>query len=169
MNILKQACLAAAVLAFGASGAAAVELAAPEGRVVLTVTGDIENTNSEAGAVFDLEMLEALPGRETVVETPWYEDVQRFSGPTLRALLEAVGATGDTLEVIALNDYSSEIPVTEIEQYPVILATRKGGEVMSVREKGPAFVIYPFDIAPELYNEKTFGRSVWQVTRIEVR
>ena len=39
---------------------------------------------------------------------------------------------------------------------------------MSVRDKGPIFVIYPFDEAPELYNETYFGRSVWQAVSVEV-
>ena len=40
---------------------------------------------------------------------------------------------------------------------------------MAVREKGPLFVIYPFDADPSLFNEKYFNRSVWQVKAIEVR
>ena len=39
---------------------------------------------------------------------------------------------------------------------------------MSVRDKGPLFVIYPFDEAPELNNETYYGRSAWQVKSIEV-
>jgi len=39
---------------------------------------------------------------------------------------------------------------------------------MSLRDKGPIFVIYPFDKHPELLNEVVFSRSVWQVTEIKV-
>ncbi len=39
---------------------------------------------------------------------------------------------------------------------------------MSVRDKGPLFLVYPFDLNPELYNEKYFSRSVWQIKEIEV-
>ena len=39
---------------------------------------------------------------------------------------------------------------------------------MSIRDKGPIFMIYPFDKNPELYNEKYFSRSVWQIKSIEV-
>lgn len=161
--------MAAAAFAMLCGGASAVELPAPEGRVLVTVSGAIGFCNADGGAAFDLAMLDALESRETVIETPWYEGRRRFSGPTLKALLEAVGASGDTLRVVALNDYSAEIPISDVLAYPVILATRIDGKVMSVREKGPGFVIYPFDVAPELYNEMIFGRSVWQVSRIEVR
>lgn len=144
------------------------ELPTPTGPVVLVVTGAIENTNADGAAHFDLAMLEALAGRETVIETPWYSGRKSFSGPLISALLEEVGASGETLRVTALNEYSADLPRTDVDDYPVILATRMDGETMSVRMKGPIFVIYPFDVAPELYNEMIFGRSVWQVDAIEV-
>jgi hypothetical protein len=39
---------------------------------------------------------------------------------------------------------------------------------MSVREKGPLWVIYPFDDVPEYQNETIYSRSIWQLDRIEV-
>ncbi len=160
-----------AALAMSLTLAAAVRaepLASPEGPVLVTVTGEIGRTNADGEARFDLAMLEALPGRETTSDTPWFDGPRSFEGPLLSALLEAVGARGRTLRVIALNDYAAEIPVEDVEAHPVILAVRMEGRLLSVRDKGPAFVIYPFDAAPELYNEMIFGRSVWQVVRIEV-
>jgi hypothetical protein len=56
----------------------------------------------------------------------------------------------------------------DIKDYPVILATRVDGEELSVRDKGPLFVIYPFDEHPDLYNEVIFSRSVWQVASLTV-
>ena len=85
------------------------------------------------------------------------------------ALLDAVGAKGTTLKVTALNDYAAEIPVEDFRKWPVILATRRDGAEMPVRDKGPLFVIYPFDVDKTLYNEKYFNRSVWQVKSIEIR
>ncbi|WP_245897722.1 hypothetical protein [Palleronia abyssalis] len=146
----------------------ATELPLPKGPVILKISGDIKHTNIDGAAHFDLPMMEALAGRQTVIETPWYSGTIFFDGPLISAILEAVGAGGDTLRVVALNDYAAEIPRSDVENYPVILATRIDGEVISVRDKGPAFVIYPFDIAPELYNEMIFSRSVWQVGAIEV-
>ena len=136
--------------------------------MILTVSGDITNTNADGAAEFDLEMLEALPGRETTIETPWYSSAKMFSGPLISALLETVGAGEGGLIVTALNDYAADIPRGDVEDYPVILATRIDGQRMSVRDKGPGFVVYPFDVDPDLYNEVIFGRSVWQVASIEV-
>lgn len=149
--------------------AAAGSLAAPKGAVVLTVTGKIGERNQGEAAVFDMAMLEALPGRVTETETPWTKGKTRFEGALGAALLDAVGATGTTLHIVALNDYAVDVPVADLREWPVIVATRKDGQPMSVRDKGPLFVIYPFDLDASLYNEKIFSRSAWQVKSIEVR
>ncbi|MCE1236788.1 MAG: hypothetical protein LWW93_10570 [Hyphomicrobiales bacterium] len=144
-------------------------LAPPKGAVVLTVTGKIATTNVGATAQFDLGQLSALPGRVTETETPWTKGKTRFEGPLGSALLDAVGASGESLHVVALNDYAVDVPVEDFRKWPVILAVKKDGKPMSVRDKGPIFVIYPFDVDPSLYNERTFSRSAWQVKSIEVR
>lgn len=163
--------LASLVLAAGLAAAPAVagDLPKPQGKVVLTVTGKIGTQNSAEGAQFDLAMLESLPGRVSSVNTPWYDSRKTFEGPLGSAVLDAVGATGTTLRVVALNDYAAEIPAEDFRKHAVILATKLDGKPMSVREKGPIFVIYPFDADPSLFNEKYFNRSVWQVKSIEVR
>lgn len=151
------------------TAASAAPLSKPEGRVVLTVTGRIANRNDGEAAVFDLAMLEALPGRRSVIKTPWISGETTFEGPLGSALLDAVGAEGSVLHVAALNDYAADIPVEDFRSYPVILATRLDGKPLSVRDKGPIFVVYPFDLDPDLYNEVYFRRCVWQVKSIEVR
>lgn len=152
-----------------ATSAMAMPLQMPADDVILTVTGRITNTNSAQAAVFDKAMLDGLPGRETTTETPWFDGKHTFKGPLLSAVLGAVSAEGTVVHVTAVNDYSADIPITDIQAHPVIIATEMDGKAMSIREKGPLFVIYPFDIAPELYNEEIFGRSVWQVISIDVQ
>lgn len=155
------------LLVFGGSLSAA-ELPTPQGDVILTVTGNITTTNGDGVAQFDRAMIEGLAQHTTQTNTPWYDESRRFSGPLGSALLAAVGAEGATLRIVALNDYSAEVPASDFTEHPVILATDIDGEQISVREKGPFFLIYPFDDAPELFNEVYFGRSVWQIVRIEV-
>lgn len=168
MKILGLFTTTAAVL-FAAGLGPALALDKPTGPVVLTVKGAITHTNSEAGAEFDLAMLAALPGRVSEVETPWTAGKTRFEGPLGRAVLDAVGATGSMLKVTALNDYSADVPVEDLRAHDVILATTMDGKPMSVRDKGPLFIIYPFDAEPDLYTELYFNRSVWQIATIEVR
>ncbi len=140
----------------------------PKDGVVLTVMGAIDDTNATDRAEFDMPMLKALEGRSGSMETPWTEGTTRFDGPLLRSVLEAVGAHGRTLRITALNDYSAEVPIGDATDFDTILAITMNGKPMSIRDKGPIFMIYPFDSNPELYNEKYFSRSVWQIKSIEV-
>lgn len=146
----------------------AFALEAPEGPVILVVSGNVGNPNVGDEAHFDTAMLAALAQRETLTHTPWHDGAIRFSGPLGRAVLEAAGAEGVSMRVIALNDYAATIPVSDFENYDIILAMQANDRVLRIREQGPLFVIYPFDEYPELMNEEIFSRSVWQVKRIEV-
>jgi hypothetical protein len=166
------ASLAATLTTTLAGPARAVTLGQPQGPVILTVRGTgggiVGSPNAGEVADFDLAMLDALPQQETVTETPWYDGPISFSGPLISDILAAAGAEGAGLRAFAVNDYAADIPMEDITTYPVILASRIGGELISVRDKGPLFVIYPFDRHPELVNELIFSRSVWQVKALEV-
>jgi hypothetical protein len=50
----------------------------------------------------------------------------------------------------------------------VIVAHRIDGQPIPVRERGPFFVIYPFDQAPELRNARYYQRSIWQLEAVEI-
>ena len=156
------------LIAVAPPGAFAEGIAAPTGKVILTVRGQIETTNVNDTAEFDLAMLDQIEQRPVTAETPWYDEAHTFDGALLSEVLEAVGARGTELRVTALNGYEATIPMADVERFPMILATRVDGNLLSVREKGPIFVIYPFDLGDELYNELYYGRSVWQVQAIDV-
>ncbi|MGO4387574.1 molybdopterin-dependent oxidoreductase [Microvirga sp. 2YAF29] len=163
----------AAIIAFlGLSGIGAAEaqtLPAPKDRPILTVSGNISVTNQGGTAVFDRAMLEAVGTISYETGTPWYPEPVKFEGVPLAKLMQYLGAKGGHIVVTALNDYSSDIPFTDIMKYNVILATKQNGQYMSVRDKGPLFIVYPFDSDPELKHQTYYGRSVWQVSKITVK
>ncbi|MBP1851344.1 molybdopterin-dependent oxidoreductase [Rhizobium halophytocola] len=160
--------LFALTLMLVSSGAPAGALDMPAGEPILIVSGAVAQPNRGSEAVFDRTMLEDLPGREAKMETPWTEGVVTFSGPYLRSVLQAAGAKGSRLIIHALNDYAAEVPFSDSTTLDTILAVRLDGEEMSVREKGPSWLIYPFDLDHSLYSERYFSRSVWQIKSIEV-
>lgn len=167
MRFATVAAIAAALLLV--TPVSAAELATPTGRVILTVTGDIENVNAGDIAEFDAEMLAALEQGSITTTTPWYETARTFSGPLGTAFLKAVGARGTTLRVTAINDFVSEIPLEDMAKHGVVMATEIDGQAISVRERGPIFVMYPFDANEgELRNQLYESRAIWQVKAIEV-
>ena len=147
---------------------AAHALDKPTGDVILTITGTVDNPNADGKAEFDMAMLEAIAGRTASMETPWTTGKVTFSGPFLKGVLEAAGAHGTVMNIKALNDYAIDVPFEDATSLETILATRMEDKPMSVRDKGPLFLIYPFDLKPELYNEKYFARSAWQIKEIRV-
>jgi len=147
---------------------AANTLPAPSGRVILTVDGRIGTTNAPAKAVFDREMLESLAQGTIRTHTPWFEGVRRFEGPLGTALLEAVGAEGTRLVITALNDYSVVVPIEDLKNHGVVFALKLDGQYLRVRDKGPLFLVYPFDDNPDLRNEMIQSRSIWQIKSIRV-
>lgn len=134
--------------------------------VVLTIDGAIEGGKP---VDFTLAQLEALGTKTIVTATPWTEGTPTFEGVPMSALLEHVGAKGETAEVMALNNYQTSIPISDFTDFPVILALKMDGNYMTVRNKGPLFVMYPFDDDPSLKTELYFSRAAWQVRTITIK
>lgn len=145
------------------------DLSVPTGKVILNVSGQIQHMNDEASAVFDREMLVSLPQKTVTVETPWTEGQVTFTGPVMRDVFSKIGANGTSIDAIALNDYKITIPMSDVETYDVIFALQQDGKKLSIRDKGPIWVIYPWGDYEELRVEKYFTRSIWQLKTIVVK
>ncbi|HSC79235.1 MAG TPA: molybdopterin-dependent oxidoreductase, partial [Chitinolyticbacter sp.] len=117
----------------------------PKGPVVLTISGAIEHGQPDRAVLFDDAMLQRFKQHRLTVQTPWYPQPQTFEGPLLRDVLANAGVRGTQLSLRALNDYVTTIPVADSQRYNVILARKRNGKLMTVRDKGPLFVMYPFD------------------------
>ena len=156
---------AVAFLSAGSAGA----LDTPAEKPILTVSGKIGTTNKDGAAQFDRAMLESLGMVAFETTTPWHKGPVKFEGVPLVKVMDAVAANGERLVAVALNDYSAELPMEDVGKYNVILALKRDGEYMPVRDKGPLFIVYPYDSVPELKSQKFYSRSVWQLARLEVK
>ncbi len=153
------------MVAAGASGAARAQVT-PQGTVVLTVSGKINNPSGDAR--FDMAMLEALPQHSFTTRTPWYPQPRKFTGPLLREVLSQAGARGDQVRAIALNDYRIDIPMDDLVRFDVVLARLLDDKPMAVRDKGPLFIVYPFEARPELRSTVYYSRCAWQLKALQV-
>ena len=143
-------------------------LAPPAGAVVLTIGGRIQRTNQGERAALDMAMIEALAQRSLTTKTPWFKEPRKFTGPLLRDVLNLVGAQGTTLRIAALNDYRIDVPSDDTRRFDVVLARLIDDKPITVREKGPLFMIYPFDSDATLRSPVYYSRSVWQLKSIDV-
>ena len=146
-------------------GAAAAQIppaARPAGPVVLTVG---------RSAAFDMAALARMKQRTIRTATPWYDRPHEFTGPLLREVLSAAGVPAGargSARFAALNDYKVEIPLEDAREHDVVVARLLDGQPMSAREKGPLFVIYPFDEKPGLRTAVYYSRCIWQLKSIEL-
>jgi hypothetical protein len=139
---------------------------------LLTVSGPRLGLPARQGRfIFDRAALQKMAQRKVVTETPWFKGVSEFEGPLLRDVLAAAGAGSDggsSLRCTALNDYRVDIPMQDVRELNVVLAHVFNGKPMAVRDKGPLFVIYPFDEQPRLRTTTYYSRCIWQLKAIEL-
>lgn len=168
MRQLFWAVIAIAVGLAVSSASMAQSLVAPKSAPILVISGDITNTNVAGTAQFDLPMLEALGMEKMSTKTPWYEGVVTFEGVPMDKLMKMVGAKGTSVRAVALNDYAINIPISDFAEYGTMLAIKRDGQYMPVRDKGPLFIVYPFDSNSELQTQTYYGRSAWQLAKLVV-
>ena len=153
-----------------AAPAEAGTLPAPSDTVLLTVTGAIGITNDDGAAKLDRAMLEAMPATTIRTTTIWTDGVQEFTGVSLHDFVAAMEIDGDaTLHTIALNDYAVDIPASDAVEGGPVIAYENNGEPMSVRDKGPLWVVYPYNDTAAYRSEVIYSRSIWQLDRFHVR
>lgn len=163
------AALTVALIAVASSAPAeTANLPAPTGDVVMTVSGSIGQTNVGDTMQFDIDMLEAMPAVEFTTETIWTAGPQTFRGVSLNVLLDAVKADGESIAATAINDYAVSIPISDAVDGGPIIAYQQNGDYMSRREKGPLWVVYPYDDSIDYRSEVIYSRSIWQLNRITV-
>jgi hypothetical protein len=154
---------------FGAQVAKADGLAVPTDKPILTISGEITEKNVGDTAQFDRAMLEKLGMVTIETTTPWYKGPMKFEGVPMEKLMADVGAKGQRVVAYALNDYTTEIPMEDFSKHHAILALKRNGEYMPVKDKGPLFVVYPYDSEPELKSQIFYSRSAWQVARLVIK
>lgn len=145
-------------------------LQSPIGDVLLEVSGSLSFTNTHHGMQFDREMLLSFRQVKIITSSPWESGINTYVGPKVSDIFERVGASGSEVRVTALNGYKVTISEKDIRQYDFIIALSKNGEKLTVRERGPLFLIYSFDDHPDAFLEHYLNRkTVWQVSELIVR
>ncbi len=171
MSALRGALIAfviALLMPFLPSAKAAEQLPPSQGTILLTVTGAISTTNRGETAQFDLDLLRALPQIEYNTTTIWTNGEKVFAGVPLSALLDRLGVASGTLKARAINDYTVDIPISSLQDNAPMIAYSMDGAPMSRRDKGPLWIVYPYDSDPSFRTEVNFSRSIWQLDRIEI-
>lgn len=138
---------------------------ADQGDVLLEVTGRI----AEGRVALERDALEALPPVVIETSTVVTDGIQSFTGFLMRDLLETLGAEGEEITAVAINDYAVDIPITDFYDYDVIVAYRMDAETLTRDDKGPLWIIYPRNDHAALQDIRYDYRWVWQLHKIDVQ
>lgn len=131
--------------------------------IALTVQDD-----AGTHVALSLADLDALDQITFETSTIWTDQNVSFSGVPLSSVLKTAGTSGTILRMTALNDYAVDMPVGDIgDDFPIV-ATRMNGVEISVRDKGPYWIVYPYDADPAFQTETSYARSVWQLSTLSV-
>lgn len=142
---------------------------APQGDVVLSISGLVNAAGGEE-ITMDLAALEAAGLVDYTVEDPFLHRQVTYRGPLLSELLDLwqVDSAATTLHIVALNDYSIEVPIAMARDYPLVFAIMADGEYMSIADRGPAMLVLPYDDF-EFERPAADAYWIWQIKSIEVR
>jgi len=136
-----------------------------EAMPVLEVTG---GQGPDKSFLLSVQDLQDIAVENIVTSTIWTQGVHEFSGVPLYTLLQHLDVKGTTIQAIALNDYAVAIPRSDARVGGPIVAFAIDGQPIPRREKGPLWIIYPFDQSPEFRTETIYSRSIWQLNRLNI-
>lgn len=139
------------------------------GDVLLTLSGIASSNGGQIDVSYDLAALQALPKTSFTTSTMWTEGPQMFDGVLLKDILDVNGISSGTISATAINDYAIDIPVSDAVVDGPIIAYALNGAPMSIRDKGPLWIVYPYDQNPDYQSEVVFSRSIWQLNRIVIQ
>ncbi|MCG9542484.1 hypothetical protein L1D37_01685 [Vibrio sp. Isolate33] len=118
---------------------------------------------------FSREQLLSLPQQEIATTLPWVDGESVYSGVTLLAVLESMDLpVSAQVTFVALNDYKVAVPKEDFYDYQPIIAIKQNGEFMSVRDKGPYWLIYPLSTRPDIDNTDFHAKMIWQIRDIHL-
>lgn len=145
-------------------------VAKPTGKVVLTVTGGIAETNSDKGLELDMAMLEGIGTKLYDGTDPWLGK-KKYTGVVIADILKFAGAPKDVAEVVVIAKDGKKVTLKaeDVDKYPIMLATQDGGKAIGSGLGGPVKLVFPFTTYPELEKMYTKDDWNWYVVTLEVK
>lgn len=116
---------------------------------------------------FDREALEALGMHSIKTKTPWTNGVTHFEGVKVKDVLEKAGISAKPITAMSFDDYAISIPAKFIDEYDPIIASRMNGQVMTMKDKGPYWIMFDLDNVSGETEIELRAFSVWHLVEFE--
>lgn len=108
-----------------------------------------------------------LPQQQFKTHHSWSKDAETFSGPLLEDVIKVACGDATKINMRALNDYAIEVDFNVAKKLKPIVAHSINGTRLSVREKGPLWVMVPSDDL-KTTSKEIDGMLIWQLSDIVV-
>ncbi|GGK41833.1 hypothetical protein [Salinarimonas ramus] len=156
-----------AMLAALAFFAALVAVGSPAAMAEGGTGGAIRLGEKGARGSLAVARIDALPQHEMPSGMSLDPAGLTFSGALLSDVLVLIGAAdAPSVTLRAVDGYAAVVPREDWERWPLVLATRVDGRPMTLRDRGPARLLYPVNAHPELDERTYIDRSVWMIDEI---
>lgn len=119
----------------------------------------------------DLAELDAMRQTEFATHTQWTEGKIKFSGPTLKDVLEQADPdlnSNSVVHLLAANQYEVTLDMSLLEDESPIIATRMDGKTYGTRQNGPLWVVFPYELDAQYQTESVYSASIWQLIEIRI-
>lgn len=117
-------------------------------------------------------MLQDMPETNYTTSTVWTEAVDTYTGVLLYDFLEAlsVDVTTQNGQIVfkALDDYKVLLPFADIDRVAPMIAFLKDDAVLSLRDQGPFWLIWPYDLSSQYRTEAIYARSIWHIVSMDI-
>ncbi len=161
------ACLVAPAAVIATAGVAALG-APPAAASALDLTVTVHRPGQAGTATaISLAELAAMPQTTVRAITPWTEGVIEFEGVPFADVAARVGVSSGPVALTALNAYQITLDAGQIIADGGVLAMKMDGKTMSVRDKGPIWLVFPSEAHPELAATDNTHMWIWQVNAID--
>ena len=128
-----------------------------------------QGSDAEKSVSFTVEELLAIGSHTLETGNDYVEGKKQFTGPLVRDVFAHLGVEEVKLaRMTAANDYSVEITADEFEKYDVIFALNMDGTRLSMRDKGPIWLMYPVSDHEELQKPIYNSRLIWQLVEVVI-
>lgn len=136
--------------------------------VILTlVNSKIEGVHGR----IEFTRADLLAMEQRTIETgnDFVDGTAKFRGPLAASVVEMIGHAGaKKVTLTSVTDFSVTVDIAELKKYQAILALEMNGKALTLRTRGPIWLIYPMDLYPELSDPAFNSRLVWQLEVIEL-
>lgn len=122
---------------------------------------------NSSGALLTEEHILALPQQQFTTLHKWSPVAQTFSGPLLEDVLNIYCKDVTSIELSALNNYSLTLDFKLTKQYQPIVAHSINGNRLSIRDKGPLWVMIDHE-RHNIKKKNLEGMMIWQLSDIMI-